>query len=82
MRRIMLIFACIVLLFAQNAVAAEGAGKQEAAAKNPFAGGPSVFFPSTSYKFDQVLEGAKIEHAFVVENRGKAPLRIGRVRPD
>ncbi len=56
--------------------------KARATSQDPFAGGPAVFFPQTSYTFDSILEGAKIEHEFVVENRGKTPLRIGRVRPD
>ncbi len=82
MRKILVAVFCILtLMVAQAVVEAAGSGTQSTAGE-PFADGPSIFFPSTSYTFETVLEGAKIEHTFVVENHGKAPLRIGRVRPD
>jgi len=87
MRKILVTVFCILTLVAARGVVAaadSGAGKASAASspEKPFADGPAVYFPSTSYNFATVLEGEKIEHVFVVENRGKAPLRIGRVRPD
>ena len=42
--------------------------------------GPSAFFPQTLYKFSPVLDGAKVEHEFVVQNKGTATLIIDRVK--
>ncbi len=42
--------------------------------------GPVAFFPQTLYEFSQVLDGAKVVHEFVVQNKGTAPLNIERVK--
>jgi len=41
---------------------------------------PSVFFPATSYDFSPVLEGNKVMHEFVIQNKGNAPLIVERVK--
>ena len=40
----------------------------------------SAFFPETSYEFAPVLDGAKVVHEFVIQNKGLAPLNIERVK--
>ena len=52
---------------------AGGFGAQEDA-------GPVAFFPQTLYEFNPVLDGAKVVHEFVVQNKGNATLDIERVR--
>ncbi len=42
--------------------------------------GPVVFFPQTLYEFSPVLEGAKVVHEFIVQNKGTATLNIERVK--
>jgi hypothetical protein len=42
--------------------------------------GPVVFFPQTLYEFSPVLDGAKVVHEFVVQNKGSATLNIERVK--
>jgi len=41
---------------------------------------PSAVFPETSYEFSGVLDGAKVVHEFVVQNKGTAPLKIEKVK--
>jgi hypothetical protein len=42
--------------------------------------GPSVFFPQTQHEFAPVLEGTKVVHDFVIQNKGTETLNIERVR--
>ena len=44
------------------------------------ASGPSVFFPQTQYEFSQVLDGDKVVHDFVIQNKGPAILKVERVK--
>ena len=41
---------------------------------------PSAFFPQTSYEFSAVLDGAKVVHEFVIQNKGTATLKVERVK--
>ena len=41
---------------------------------------PSAFFPETSYEFSAVLDGAKVVHEFVIQNKGTAILKVERVK--
>jgi len=41
---------------------------------------PPVFVPESRYKFGPVLEGTKITHDFIVQNKGIDPLKIETVR--
>ncbi len=41
---------------------------------------PVAFFPQTLYEFSPVLDGAKVVHEFVVQNKGSATLNIERVK--
>jgi hypothetical protein len=52
-------------------------GGDGAAAKVPLA-----VFPEMRHTFEPVMEGEKIRHDFIVENRGEAPLVINGIRPD
>lgn len=41
---------------------------------------PSAFFPATSYEFEPVVDGTKVLHDFIVQNRGTVPLKIEKVK--
>jgi hypothetical protein len=41
---------------------------------------PAAVFPQTLYEFSPVLDGAKVVHEFVVQNKGTATLNIERVK--
>ncbi len=43
---------------------------------------PLAVLPVAVYKFDPVVEGQEVTHAFVVQNKGSAPLEIQRVKTD
>ena len=38
--------------------------------------GPQAFLPESVFEFHPVVEGSRIEHRFVLHNRGDAPLAI------
>jgi len=42
--------------------------------------GPVAVIPQTLYEFSPVLDGAKVVHEFVVQNKGTATLNIERVK--
>jgi len=53
---------------------------------NPFSfaqpvSGPVMFFQESHHDFKEVNEGAVVEHAFKVENRGDQVLEIKKVNP-
>ena len=41
---------------------------------------PVAFLPSEAYNFDPVLEGEKVTHDFIIENKGSALLQIFSVK--
>ncbi|MDA8403476.1 MAG: hypothetical protein M0Z56_04660 [Desulfobacteraceae bacterium] len=41
---------------------------------------PQTFLPETRFEFPPVFEGQTVRHAFVIANRGTAPLDIADVR--
>jgi hypothetical protein len=41
---------------------------------------PSAFFPQTSYEFSPVLDGSKVMHEFVIQNKGSGTLKVERVK--
>jgi len=41
---------------------------------------PSALLPITSYVFEEVIDGTKITHDFVILNKGTAPLKIFKVQ--
>ena len=41
---------------------------------------PQVFFPETNYQFSAVLDGTKVVHDFVIQNKGSATLKVERVK--
>lgn len=41
---------------------------------------PTAFFPQTLFEFTPVLEGSKVVHNFVIENKGTAALNVERVK--
>jgi hypothetical protein len=68
----------LVAVLGGNLWAAQSTPSQPAVAQEF----PKAVFPETRYEFDAVMEGTKIEHDFVIENHGSAPLEIKNVRPD
>ena len=61
----------ITLLFALSAAVCFATGDQPS---------PSAYFPESSYEFEPVLDGAKIVHDFVIQNKGTATLKVDRVK--
>lgn len=41
---------------------------------------PSAWLPVDNYEFDTVVEGAEIDHYFIIQNKGTAPLNIEKVK--
>jgi hypothetical protein len=41
---------------------------------------PHLVVIESQFEFDRVLEGEEVEHDFLIENRGDAPLAIHQVR--
>ena len=41
---------------------------------------PSAIFPETSYDFSPVLDGSKVVHDFVIQNKGTAILKVEKVK--
>ncbi len=41
---------------------------------------PSAFFPANSYEFEQVVDGTKVMHDFIIQNKGTAPLIIQKIK--
>ncbi|MBU1053000.1 MAG: DUF1573 domain-containing protein [Proteobacteria bacterium] len=41
---------------------------------------PNTVIPDSSYIFDQIPEGTKVVHDFVIKNTGEAPLEIHKVQ--
>ncbi len=50
-----------------------------AVAAQPASAG-SVFFPQKAFEFAPVIDGVKVLHDFVVQNKGSGPLVINDVR--
>ena len=63
----------IAIIFGLTLSATVGLGAQDDAE-------PAAFFPQTLYEFSPVLDGEKVVHEFVVQNKGKATLNIERVK--
>ena len=40
----------------------------------------TAFYPQTRYEFSPVLDGAKVVHDFVIQNKGTATLKVERVK--
>jgi hypothetical protein len=43
---------------------------------------PLAVLPAAAHTFDPVVEGQEVAHAFIVQNKGSAPLEIQRVKTD
>jgi hypothetical protein len=41
---------------------------------------PTAFFPETAYEFSSVLDGSKVVHDFVIQNKGTATLKVEKVK--
>lgn len=50
------------------------------AAEKPAAQGPRAVFPAKHFTFSSVIEGAEVQHDFVVQNKGSKTLKILNVR--
>lgn len=55
-------------------------GVDPATAQAPAA--PEAYLPETHFEFSTIYKGQKAQHAFVVRNKGTAPLEIIEVRTD
>jgi hypothetical protein len=63
--------AIAALLMVFSSAVCFGAEKEAAA---------SVFFPESQYEFSPVLDGTKVVHDFVIQNKGSATLTVERVK--
>jgi hypothetical protein len=43
---------------------------------------PAIFVPEPRYEFSPVVDGRIVDHFFKVQNKGKSPLIIERVKTD
>lgn len=68
-----LIYA-LTLFFALFILSAAAPAAEESAAT------PRAVAPERTYEFAPVVDGTKVEHDFVIENYGDAPLHIQRVK--
>ena len=50
------------------------------AAEGPSTPAPNAVFPEKHFEFPSVLEGANVQHAFVVQNSGSETLKILSVK--
>ena len=41
---------------------------------------PSANLPVDNYEFDTVIEGNEIDHQFIIQNKGTAPLNIEKIK--
>jgi len=41
---------------------------------------PSAYLPVDNYEFDTVVESNEIDHQFIIQNKGTAPLNIVKVK--
>ena len=41
---------------------------------------PAAFLPSKNFEFETVVEGISVTHDFIIQNKGKAPLLIHKVK--
>jgi hypothetical protein len=41
---------------------------------------PAVFLPETSFEFAPVLDGTKVVHDFIIQNKGTAELKVEQVK--
>ena len=57
--------------------AAVGFGTQDPSTPQPT---PTAVFPETSYEFPAVLDGAKVVHEFIIQNKGTATLKVELVK--
>ncbi len=69
--RICLIGLLMVVLASTTAWAVEKADAQAA---------PRIVAPEPTYHFSPVVDGTTVEHDFVIENKGDAPLKISKVK--
>ena len=65
----------------QNIVIAEKKVEAGAAEVTPKAAqAPAVLWPETTWEFEPVVEGKKIVHDFVIQNKGAGLLRVESVK--
>ena len=72
--RICLIGLLMAVLASTTAWIAEKAGAADAQAA------PRIVAPEPTYLFSPVVDGTTVEHDFVIENKGDAPLKISKVK--
>ena len=52
----------------------------ETQAKNAADTAPEAFVPQKHHTFPSTMDGAKVLHDFIIQNKGDAPLKITKVR--
>ncbi len=84
-----LVFACCILFFAAFSYGDQAVNSNAVEKENPDASpavekvtqtASSAFVPSGKFEFEPVVEGAKVTHDFVIQNKGTGPLNIERVK--
>jgi hypothetical protein len=70
----------VLALCAQGALAAKDAGKSNSVAASSAPDRATIHFGEIAYDFGRMLEGAEVEHDYVVKNTGTATLTITGVR--
>lgn len=81
MDRMRIVPAIGLAVFALPAAILRAAGDDESYGPPPPSDRPVAFCDHPVFDFGAVFEGEAVRHDFVIENRGKAPLLIERVRP-
>ncbi len=69
-----------LLMMAALGVTAAWAAQDTATGDQQTAAAPKIVAPQGSFNFSSVVDGTKVEHEFVIENQGNAPLKISKVK--
>jgi hypothetical protein len=67
-------FSKCLLIFCGFLIVGNAKGAEKAISK-----GPEAFVPNADYEFQVVLDGTKITHDFVIQNKGDAVLKVEKV---
>ncbi len=72
--RIKMVLIFVIIFFTLFSIAVSFGSEKEAQKS------PSAFFPANSYEFEQVVDGTKVMHDFIIQNKGTAPLIIQKIK--
>lgn len=71
---------CFICLLAMAAIGFTAAWAAQDTASGDQQKAPRIVAPEGAYHFSPVVDGTKVEHEFVIENKGNAPLKISNVK--